>query len=95
MTLLNTSDLPLEHLKEYDTLSYRTLQELARDPYSGVKIRNAIDYYDFNPTGHEGRSPWWSGIVEDVRSEVDFWSRRPSALSICPNLSVYLNGMRY
>ncbi|KAF9366638.1 hypothetical protein BGX34_011677 [Mortierella sp. NVP85] len=53
--------------KEYDTLSYRTLRELAKDPYSGVKIRNAIDYYDFNPTGHEGRSPWWSGIVEDFQ----------------------------
>lgn len=52
----------------YDTVSYRTLQELSKDPESGVKIRDAIDYFDFNPTGHEDRDPWWSKIVDDVRT---------------------------
>ncbi|KAF8936276.1 hypothetical protein BGZ58_004377 [Dissophora ornata] len=54
--------------KEYDTVSYRTFQELAKDPESGVRIRDAIDYFDFNPTGHEGRDPWWSEIVDDFKS---------------------------
>ncbi|KAG0006323.1 hypothetical protein BGZ79_003788 [Entomortierella chlamydospora] len=53
--------------KEYDTISYRTLQELAKYPDSGVKILSAIDYFDFNPTGHEGRDPWWSKIVQDFK----------------------------
>ncbi|KAF9360065.1 hypothetical protein BGX26_010611 [Mortierella sp. AD094] len=54
--------------KEYDTISYRTLQELAQYPDSGVKILSAIDYFDFNPTGHENRDPWWSKIVQDFKS---------------------------
>ncbi|KAG0371016.1 hypothetical protein BC939DRAFT_499014 [Gamsiella multidivaricata] len=53
--------------KGYDTLSYRTFQELAKNPESGVRIRDAIDYFDFNPTGHEGHDPWWSKIVEDFK----------------------------
>ncbi|KAG0245992.1 hypothetical protein B0O80DRAFT_522924 [Mortierella sp. GBAus27b] len=53
--------------KEYDTVSYNTLRELAKNPNSGVRIRAAIDYFDYNPTGHEGRNPWWSKIVEDFK----------------------------
>ncbi|KAK3838735.1 MAG: hypothetical protein JOS17DRAFT_305361 [Linnemannia elongata] len=56
-----------ERAKGYDTVSYRTFQELAKNPESGINIRDAIDYFDFNPTGHEGRDPWWSKIVDDFK----------------------------
>jgi len=55
----------LFHL-EFDTISYRTFKELAKDPHSGIRIRDAVDYFDFNPTGHNDRLPWWSAIVDDV-----------------------------
>ncbi|OAQ31065.1 nucleotide-binding domain-containing protein [Linnemannia elongata AG-77] len=44
-----------------------TFQELAKNPESGINIRDAIDYFDFNPTGHEGRDPWWSKVVDDFK----------------------------
>ncbi|KAF9090393.1 hypothetical protein BGX29_011507 [Mortierella sp. GBA35] len=56
-----------ERAKGHDTVSYRTFQELAKDPESGVRIREAIDYFDFNPTGHNGQDPWWSKIVDDFK----------------------------
>ncbi|KAG0042914.1 hypothetical protein BGZ83_012026 [Gryganskiella cystojenkinii] len=53
--------------KDYDTLSYRTFKEIAKDSHSGVRIRDAVDYFDFNPTGHQGRLPWWSAIVDEFK----------------------------
>ncbi|KAF9407036.1 hypothetical protein BGZ94_002857, partial [Podila epigama] len=59
--------LHLVIIAEYDTVSYRTFEELSKEPKSGVKIRDAIDYYDYNPTGHAARLPWWSNIVKDFK----------------------------
>ncbi|GJJ68623.1 D-amino-acid oxidase [Entomortierella parvispora] len=56
-----------QRAKEFDTLSYRTFKELAKDPHSGIRIRDAIDYFDYNPTGHSDRVPWWSAIVDDFK----------------------------
>ncbi|KAF9580849.1 hypothetical protein BGW38_002344 [Lunasporangiospora selenospora] len=53
--------------KEYDSLTYKTFYELAENPNSGIKVRDAIDYYDFNPSGQEGRAPWWSKVVHDFK----------------------------
>ncbi|KAF8977038.1 hypothetical protein BGZ46_007712 [Entomortierella lignicola] len=53
--------------KEYETLSYKALQELAQYPDSGVKILAAIDYLDFYPLGHENHDPWWSKVVQDFK----------------------------
>lgn len=67
----------------YDTVSYRTFQELAKNPESGINIRDAIDYFDFNPTGHEGRDPWWSKIVDDVRTKT-YISTQDRAIDTLP-----------
>ncbi|KAF9113426.1 hypothetical protein BGX27_001601 [Mortierella sp. AM989] len=80
--------------KGYDTLSYKTLQELAQYPNSGVKILSAIDYFDFNPTGHENRNPWWSEIVQNFKQIPSTNEDFPIAYSyntpvITP--SIYLN----
>ncbi|KAG0201593.1 hypothetical protein BGX28_005647 [Mortierella sp. GBA30] len=53
--------------KEYDAVTYKTLQELAENSESGVKMRDAVDYFESNPTSHEGRFPWWSNIVQDFK----------------------------
>ncbi|KAI1316089.1 hypothetical protein EDD11_010478 [Mortierella claussenii] len=53
--------------KEHDTVSYRTFQELAKVPESGIKILDAVDYFDCNPTGHEDRYPWWSKVVDNFK----------------------------
>lgn len=52
---------------EYDSVSYKTFQELAKEPESGVRIRQAVDYFDHNPTGYD-RPPWWSKVVQEVRN---------------------------
>ncbi|KAF9932607.1 hypothetical protein FBU30_007753 [Linnemannia zychae] len=70
-----------ERAKYYDTVSYRTFQELAKDPKSGINIRDAIDYFDFNPTGHEDRDPWWSKVVDDFKRIPSTYSAFPIAYS--------------
>ncbi|KAG0326762.1 hypothetical protein BGZ99_009061 [Dissophora globulifera] len=80
--------------KGYDTVSYATFQELAKDPESGIRIRDAIDYFGLNPTGHEGRDPWWSKIVEDFKSIPSTNADFPIAYSyktpvITPNIYLY------
>ncbi|KAF9192815.1 hypothetical protein BGZ51_002877 [Haplosporangium sp. Z 767] len=70
-----------ERAKEYDAISYRTFQKLALNPESGINIRNAIDYFDLNPTGHEDRDPWWSKIVEDFKQVHSTNSQFPIAYS--------------
>ncbi|KAF9433178.1 hypothetical protein BGZ76_009802 [Entomortierella beljakovae] len=47
------------------TKMMRDLKEFSKYSDSGVAIIPAIDYYDYNPTGHEDRQPWWSKIVQD------------------------------
>ncbi|KAG0353548.1 hypothetical protein BG005_007169 [Podila minutissima] len=53
--------------QEYDSVSYKTFQELAKEPESGVRIRQAVDYFDKNPTGHADRLPWWSKVVQEFK----------------------------
>ncbi|KAF9280311.1 hypothetical protein BGZ68_007322 [Mortierella alpina] len=56
-----------DRAKEYDAVTFRIFQELAEDPASGVNMRDAIDYFDSNPTGYADRYPWWSKVVEDFK----------------------------
>ncbi|KAG0328949.1 hypothetical protein BG004_002431 [Podila humilis] len=51
--------------QEYDRVSYRTFEELAKEPESGVNIRRAVDYFDHNPTGKNDGLPWWSSVVKE------------------------------
>ncbi|KAF9158068.1 hypothetical protein DFQ26_008015 [Actinomortierella ambigua] len=63
-----------ERSKRYDALSYSALKELALNPNSGVHMRKAIDYFDYDHTGR-GSQPWWSTVVDNfhtVHDSADF-----------------------
>ncbi|ORZ28706.1 FAD dependent oxidoreductase [Lobosporangium transversale] len=53
--------------QEHDTISYKAFKELAKYSDSGIKMQDAIDYYDFNPSGHGRQYPWWSRVVDGFK----------------------------
>ncbi|KAG0032446.1 hypothetical protein BGZ81_010892 [Podila clonocystis] len=63
-TMCDEDDL---RCQEYDRVSYRTFQELAKEPESGVNILQAVDYFDHNPTGRSEGLPWWSKVVQEFK----------------------------